>query len=210
MDSLEQKNTGPQPEPAEEDDEPEDKPEAKPAEPPKPPPIEVKPSSGRPAILMGPSTSISSTFGATPGSILKLKVDGGTLTLKIPEDALDAGYNIDFKVEDKGLKKGPVVGNIAMLKLRRGDKMSATQVTTRGPDYEVSVPLGGKDSVNLAVGAVATDDQGAETGKPTWTIFAPTRIEAGFGEAYFTLKTIGPVMYLHATTAAPTAAAATP
>ncbi len=207
LDSLEQKNPGAAPELP--PDEPEPAETAAPKAPEKPamPAVEVKPPSGRPAILMGPSASISSTFGATPGASLKLKADGGNFTLKIEEYALNGGYNIDFKIDKGSVKKGPVVGSVVYLRTRAGDKVRADAVATRGKPYEVSVPLNGKDTLNLAVGVVQTDEQGNETGKPEWTIYPPVRVESGFGEAIFQLQAIGPVMYLHGTTAEATAAA---
>ena len=63
------------------------------------------------------------------------------------------------------------------------------------------------DTLNLAIGTVSTDKGGNEEGKPTWTVIAPARVESGFKEAYFNLKAIGPVMYIHATTADPSEAA---
>ncbi len=207
LDSLEQKKVeGPPPDiDVDDDDDDDDKPEAKPA--PKPA-ATVQPSSGRPMIQMGPSAVIESTFGNSPGAILKLKAEGGAITLKIPEGALDTGYNLVFKPDNKGqVKKGTVFGTIAYLKLAPGDKLRARAVPTRGDSYELRVPLNGKASVNLAIGAVETDKQGVETGKPTWKVYAPERIEEGFGEAYFKVPEIGPVMYIHATSAEATEAA---
>jgi len=200
LDSLEQKKVeGPPPDIDVDDDDDDDDEEAKP--PPKPA-TTVRPSSGRPMIQMGPSATIESTFGVSPGAILKLKAEGGAITLKIPEGALDTGYNLSFKLDKKGqVKKGGVLGSIAYLKLTPGDKLRARAVPTRGDKYELRVPLNGKASVNLAVGAVETDKEGVETGKPTWKVYAPDRIEEGFGEAYFMVPEIGPVMYIHATTA---------
>jgi len=207
MDSLEQKNPGKEADLSGDDDEDPPQTTEKPAAKPKSPPIQLRKSSGRPDIIMGPRKEISSTFGATPGSLLKLKAAGGVATLKIPEFALNGGYNIDFKVDNRGQKKGPVVGSIVYLRLRLGETQRAKAVETGSKDYELRWPLGDKDTLNLAIGTVSTDKGGNEEGKPTWTVIAPARVESGFKEAYFNLKAIGPVMYIHATTADPSEAA---
>lgn len=199
LDNLEKRNLEGPPPDIEIDEEEEE--EAEPKEPPKPAP-EVKPSSGRPMIQMGPKAIIESTFGATPGAVLKLAGEGGNFTLRIPEYALSRGYNITWKIDKKGqVKKGSVVGSIAYLKLTPGDKLEARADTAADKPFQIHVPLNGRASLNLAVGSVKTDDQGNETGKPIWKVYPPTRIEEGFGEAHFELPEIGPVMYIHATTA---------
>lgn len=159
--------------------------------------------SGRPAILMGPSKKIASTFGATPGAVLKLASANGAITWKIPEFSLGAGYNIEFSIaEAKAIKKkGAAIGDVAILKITSGDKPAAIKVDTRGDEFEFRWPLGNQPSVNLAIGEVNTDDQGEEVKGITWKIIAPKSADK---EAIFALQTVGPIMYLHATTAAPT------
>ena len=203
MDSLKPVNPGAEPQLG--DDDPEPEPSAdKPKEQPKSPPIELRQPSGRPMVQIGPSKSISNTFGATPGSVLKLTAEGGNIVLKLPELALDAGYNIEFKVAGSGVKpKGTPLGSVATLTVVLGGKETPKGVTTRGPDFELRLPLLGKDSVNLALAVVDPED----ANKITWTVQAPKSVDTGFGEAIFLLKTIGPVMYLHGTLAEPTAAA---
>jgi hypothetical protein len=202
LDSLEKKKvTGKVPDVGDDDDDDAaEKPKEEPKEAPKPAPV-IKKSSGRPMIQMGPSAEIKSTFGATPGSLLKLKAAGGNITLKIPEFSLDAGYNIEFTIDTKTKVKGTAVGSIAKLKLTPGDKMRARAVPTRKDNYEVRLPLHDHASVNLAVGSVSTDKQGVEQGSPTWKVYAPTKVETAFKEAHFSIAEIGPVMWLYATTA---------
>ena len=162
--------------------------------------------SGRPAILMGPSKKIASTFGATPGAVLKLGASNGTITWKIPEFSLGAGYNIEFSIaEAKAIKKkGAAIGDVAILKMSSGDKAAAIKVDTRGDDFELRWPLGTQPSVNLAVGEANTDDQGEEVKGVNWKIIAPKSVDTSLKEASFSLKEVGPIMYLHATAAAPT------
>ena len=201
LDNLEQRKVEGPPPDVDVDDDDDDDDEADPKPAPKPA-VTARPSSGRPMIQMGPSATIESTFGVSPGAILKIKAEGGPITLKIPEGALDTGYNLVFKLDKGGkVKKGGVIGSIAYLKLSPGDKLRARAVPTHSDAYEIRLPLHGKASVNLALGAVETDKQGVETGKPTWKVYAPDRIEEGFGEAYFKVPELGPVMYIHATTA---------
>lgn len=161
--------------------------------------------SGRPAIIMGPSSEISSTFGSTPASVLKLKAKGGNFTLKINEGALYTGTNIRFKLAGSGAKqKPPVNGTIVYLEPTIGDKRFPQQVKSGGATFEFRVPLAGRDDINLAVGTLAIGDEG-EVGDITWVVHSPTRVEKGLGEAYFELMEIGP-SYLYGTSAPPTAA----
>ncbi|MCA9622988.1 MAG: hypothetical protein KC731_28410 [Myxococcales bacterium] len=93
LDSLEQKDPGKKPNldvVGDDDDDDDDAAPKKPAEP-APPAVTAKPSSGRPLIQKGPTTSIAETFGTTPGAVLKLSAEGGEIVLKIPEFALDTG-----------------------------------------------------------------------------------------------------------------------
>lgn len=173
------------------------------------PTVEKPKPSGRPAILMGPSEKIASTFGATPGSVLKLKSSGkGPITLKIPEFALTAGFNIEFKtLKSNPPRKGPVIGDAARIQLNRGDRVRPENVTSHGDPFEIRWPLYDKLSVNLSIGTAAVDDQGGESGKVEWRIIAPKSVDTGFGEAVFELTDLGPVTYFHATSAPPTEAA---
>jgi hypothetical protein len=175
-------------------------------------PVEKPKPSGRPAILVGPSAKIASTFGATPGSVLKLKSTGkGPISLKLPEFALSTGYNIEFKTLGANPPKhAGLIGDVARIQLNRGDKLMAEAANTKGDDFELRWPLYDKLSVNLAVGTTSTDDQGAETAKINWTVIAPKTVDEGSGEAYFHLTVLGPVTYFHATSAAPTETAAAP
>jgi hypothetical protein len=173
------------------------------------PPPKPKPS-GRPAILMGPSKAIASTFGATPGAVLKLSASNGTITWKIPEFALNAGYNIEWKIaEAKAIKKKPpVIGDVAYMKITLGDKLSASKIGTKSDDYEIRWPIGNNATVNLAVGEGSTDSQGDEQKAINWKILAPKSVDTNFKEAYFYLSEVGPIMYIHATSAPPTEPAA--
>jgi hypothetical protein len=151
-------------------------------------------------IQMGPKAAIESTFGATPGAVLKLKGEGGNMTLRIPEYALDRGYNLVWKIDKGKVKKGAVVGSVAYLKLMPGDKLKARADRAADKPFQIRVPLGSGGSVNLAVGVMETDDQGNEKGNPTWKVYPPSHVEEAFKEVHFELPAIGPVMYIHATT----------
>ncbi len=206
LDTLQPVNPGAEPELGDDDDDDDDEvAKEKPKQPPKSPPIKLRKSSGRPMVLIGPSKSISETFGATPGSVLKLAAAGGNIVLRIPEFALNAGYNIEFKTSGSGVKpKGTPVGSVVSLTIVLGGKSKPKAVPTGGPDYEIVLPLQGKESLNLAVATVDPDD----TNKVEWVVYAPKRVDTGLGEAHFALKTLGPIMYLHGTLAEPTGAEA--
>jgi hypothetical protein len=214
-DNLKPKNVGkgdPEPEP-EPEPEPATSSSAEPDPEPKP-----KPKGGRPLIQYGPSAKIESTFGATPGAKLALK--NGSVFV-IPEFALDAGneeggWNVVFKAAGSGApKKGPVLGDILFFRISLGTNMKARKVHSKGDPFELRVPTGAKDSVNLAVGEVDTDENGKESGAPKWTILAPTRVDKSVSvdaagaekeerTAVFALTDIGPVTYLYPTSADPT------
>jgi hypothetical protein len=164
--------------------------------------------SGRPMILITPRTEIKSTFGSTPGAVLKLKADVGEVTLTLPEWALPGtGTNIVFKVmKDKVKSKHPHLGGMAMLETIPADTETPRAVTTKAKDFELRWPTGGKETINLAVGTAPSAESGP--GDVSWTIIAPKSVDTSFKEAYFYLSSIGPVQYLHATSAAPTAAPA--
>lgn len=177
-----------------------------PSESPPPPPDKPK-SSGRPAILMGPSEKISSTFGATPGAVLKLKAKGTNepFVLKIPEFSLRTGYNITLEPA-KNVKGKDVVGPVYQLLVTEQEKTKPIVVESGGEPFEFRVPTFGKDSVNLAYGAIVV-----EAGKQTvkWTVHAPRNVDTSFGVAYVYLPKLGHG-YLHATTQAPTTAEGEP
>lgn len=208
MDNLKPQDPDAEPDLTGAEDEPEPAPKPDTAEAPKPD-TKVQPSSGRPLIQYGPKASIESTFGATPGS--KLQLTGG-LTLVIPEQALDTGYNILFKVAGSSAhKKGPVSSEIALLKVNPGTVLKSKKVTSRRDPFQIRIPTGNAETINLAIGELATDDNGNETGKPVWTVVAPKRVDKAVAivdgaekeerTAIFELTGIGPVLYLHATTA---------
>lgn len=209
-DNLKQQNPEAEPDLSGADDEPDPAPEPETAEAPKPD-TKAQPSSGRPLIQYGPKASIESTFGVTPGS--KLQLTGG-ITLVIPEQALDTGYNILFKMAGSSAhKKGPVSGGIAFLKVNPGTVLKSKKVTSRKEPFQIRLPTGGAETINLAIGEVATDANGNEAGKPTWTVVAPKRVDKAVAivdgaekeerTAIFELTGIGPVLYIHGTTADP-------
>ncbi len=171
-------------------------------------PDKPKPSD-RPTIMMGPSKEISTTFGSTPGAVLKLKGAGGTITLKIPEFALFMGTNVTWRIEagHHGKSKGPVVGSVAFLETMLEGKKKPEAIPSRGPAYEFRWPTGGKDTINLAVGVRAIDSGGNPGKVSEWKIYPPKSVDTGFKEAYFYLTEIGPAAYLHATTAPATVGA---
>jgi hypothetical protein len=184
--------------------EPDPPPAAEGASPPTEPPSKPKkPPSGRPNILMGPQDVIESTFGSTPGAVLKLKAVGGNITLKIPEFSLPGGTNIVWKIA-KGAtvrSKLPVVGSLVLLKSTPAGKLEGRKIESDGDPFELRLPTGGKESVNLALGEVtANPDTSAET--VSWTVIGPKRVDAGLKEATFELGYLAHA-YMHATTAAP-------
>ena len=174
MDNLKQENPDAEPDLSGLEEEPDPAPKSEPDDKPKPD-TKAKPSSGRPLIQYGPKAAIESKFGATPGS--KLRLTGGA-TLVIPEYSLDGGYNIVWKVSGSSShKKGPVVGGISYLRISPGTKLQAKKVKSRGDAFQVRVGTGQNESINLAIGEIATDKNGKEMGKPTWTVMAPTRVD---------------------------------
>jgi hypothetical protein len=164
-----------------------------------------RPASGRPAVTTETSSGkISSTFGATPASILKLNIKEAKepAVLEIPEWALPTGYNITWQTAKSAAAKkavGPVF-QIIVQEAREGESRP-TRVDSGGPPFKLRFPLFGKKTLNLAVGEIQINE---ETGKEsvTWTVFAPTKVEEGLGEVIFELPSLG-FTYLHATTADP-------
>jgi hypothetical protein len=161
----------------------------------------------RPPSIYGPSKKISSTFGSTPGSRLKLKTKDGDFTLELGEGTLRTGTNITFEVGGKTIRgKLPVIGDIVHLATQLGDSTRFSEISTGGPPFTVIVPS--KKSVNLAVGTIELDEAGQEGSKvKDWSVYAPVRFDGGAGVAVFELTKIGPCV-MHATSAEPTVKAA--
>ena len=174
---------------------PEPEPEPEPAPAPRP---------RRPPVMMSSKSKISSTFGTTPGSKLTLKGSPGDVTLHVPEGSLDRDYNLEWSLVTRNPpKKGSPAGPVARLSVQPGGKTSLKAAQTDGDDFEIILPLDGKETVNLAVGTATVDARGTE-GKVTWSILAPVKVEKGLDKAYFGFKAIGPVQYFHATADAAT------
>jgi hypothetical protein len=155
---------------------------------------------------MGPSKKIASTFGATPGSVLKLKTAGGEFVLKLQEYSLRVGANLVFEVGAPRVMRGKanVIGDIVHLSLQVGDSSRMSFVDAYSAPFIVLVPS--KKSVNLAIGELELDEAGQETPKvKEWRVVAPLRFDAGLAQAVFELDRIGPSV-MHATAAEPTAA----
>lgn len=161
--------------------------------------------SSRPAAVYGPTKKISSTFGTTPGSILRLKAKGGSFTLKLPEFALPAPTNITFELA-RSLRGGVrVIGSATHLTISKPQSTKLSAVRAADSPFQIYVPLNGNDSVNLAVGQVALDDAGQEKAKvSSWKVYAPKRVDSGLKQAYFELSELGPASYIYATNKAPT------
>ncbi|MBM4373719.1 MAG: hypothetical protein FJ095_01450 [Deltaproteobacteria bacterium] len=168
----------------------------------------ASPPSGRPAIQVGPSKKIASTFGATPGSVLKLKTSGGELVLKLQEYSLRVGANLVFEVGGPKVMRGKanVIGDIVHLSAQVGDSTRMSFLDAYSAPFVVLVPS--KKSVNLAIGELELDEAGQETKKvKDWRVVAPLRFDAGLSQVVFELDRIGPSV-MHATAAEPTAAPA--
>jgi hypothetical protein len=163
-----------------------------------------RPSSGRPAVTQESSSGkICSTFGSTPGSVLKLNIKEAKVpaVLEISEWSLPNGYNICWQTGKATPKKpvGPVF-QLVVTEAREGEP-HPERVDTNGAPFKFRMPLYGKKTVNLAIGDIAVNE---ETGKETvtWTVYAPTKVEEGLGEAVFELPSIF-TAYVVATTAEP-------
>lgn len=161
------------------------------SEPKKPPP----PTSGRPMSMYGPSKKIASTFGSTPGAILKLKTAQGDLTLKIGEGSLKGAHNITFEVPGKTRGKPPVLGDTVHLAIQEGDDTKMSEIDSSGPPFTVIVPS--KKKVNLAVCMLVLNEAGQETDKvKDCVVYPPLRVDDGLGQVVFELTHLGPsVMY---------------
>ncbi len=158
------------------------------------------PSSGRPMILMSNPKEISSTFGSTPGAVLRLEVGKEPVVLKIPEWALPGGHNITWKVNDKPTKnRYPVVGKVCHLAIAVAGNLNASKVETRSGDFELRFPTLNRKTVNLAIGEIDLGDER----RVTWTVIPPKSVDESFGVAYFYVHYLMPAFF-HATTAEPT------
>ena len=167
-------------------------------------------SSGRPAIQIGPQKKIQSAFGSTPASVLVLKTNAGSFTLKLTEFALRGPVNLLVEVGGRGVQAKGLVGEIVKIETQLADSPRFSAIKSAGPAFEVIVPLAKKKSVNLAVGALELTEDGAlGTKVKEWRVYAPLRVDEGLGEAVFELTELVPG-YLHATTAAPTVTPAAP
>lgn len=156
--------------------------------------------SGRPPVLKTSDTSITDTFGAAPAK-LELGRDKGVATLKIPDGALDKGYNITFEVDNKGKSNGAALGKVYHVKTQVAGGSEFTKIDSSGAPFEFSAPAAGRKDANLAIGATVTDDKGKE--KLTWTVIAAKQVDSGV--ATFELPSIGGDVVLHLTTRAPSA-----
>ncbi len=170
------------------------------------------PRKSRPASIFSSKKGISSTFGTTPGAVLKLTVSGNTVAkLKIREYVLPGGTNITFEfARGVRLKKARALGKVIHMSSQIAGRQRFKKIASEGPAFELYLSLHGKDSVNLAVGELELGPKGGETKKVSkWLIYPPTRVDKGLDEAFFELKEIGP-SYLYATTAEPTVTQETP
>ncbi len=175
-------------------------------------PTTEPPRKARPASIFSSKKGISSTFGSTPGAVLKLTVKGNTVArFKIQEFALSGGTNITFEfATGVRLKKARALGKVIHMSTQIAGRKRFKKIATNGPAFELYLSLHGQESVNLAVGELELGPQGGETNKVSnWLIYAPTRVDKGLDQAYFELKEIGP-SYLYATKAAPTVTTETP
>ncbi len=159
-----------------------------------------KPTSGRPPVLKTASAEIVDTFGSSPAAKLEIG-EKEIATLKIPENALDRGYNVTWKLDPKGKSTQGLVGKIYRTQMQIAGQPNFTKVDSAGPPFELTFPAGNKKDANLAIGEIVTDDKGRE--KIVWQVIAPKKIDDVAGMAYFEVSTLGDY-YLHVTTKAPT------
>jgi hypothetical protein len=161
-------------------------------------------SSGRPPVLRSSDTEITDTFGSSPAAKLEIGEDEKAV-LKIPENALERGYNITFKLDPKGKATGVAIGKIYHTMVQVAGQPDYSKVVTAGEPFQLQMPAGNKKDANLAIGEILVDERGKE--KITWSVIAPTKIDDVSGTAYFDLTFLGDA-YIHITTKAPTAPAA--
>jgi hypothetical protein len=163
--------------------------------------------SGRPATNFDSATGeIAQTCGSTPATVLRLQIKESPepMALVVTEWALPTGYNITWKLQPKAPSgQKPQFGPMFQTIVQEAGEAAPIRVGSEGPPFEFRVPLFGKETLNLAVGEIGTDDKGKE--KVTWTVFAPAKVEKGLGYALFQVPFLGH-SYVHATGAAPTSA----
>ena len=169
-----------------------------------PPPVPTQ--SGRTPVLRSAESAITDTFGTSPAAKLELG-DTEKAVLKIPENALDQGYLITFRVEPKGKSTGVPIGKIYRTMSQIAGQASFTKATTAGAPFELQLLAGNKKDANLAIGEILLDDKGRE--KISWSVIAPKKIDDTLGVAYFDLTFLGDA-YLHVTAKPVTAAPASP
>jgi hypothetical protein len=170
------------------------------AEKPKAPQAE---GSGRPPVLKSDSEEITDTFGTSPAAKLEIGDGEEIATLKIPENALDRGYNITFKLDPKGKNGGGLVGKLYRIRTQVAGSQYWTKVDSAGPPFQLTFPAGNKKDANLAIGEIKVDDNDRE--KVTWQVVAPLKIDDTTGKAYFELSWLADA-YVHITTKPPTQA----
>jgi hypothetical protein len=143
---------------------------------------------------------LQGAFTTSPGAKLKLGTfEKGYSVLRIYEGSLPAAHIITFKLDPKGKTTGVPVGQIYHTIVQIENSQDLPTVSSIGRPFELSLPAGNKKDANLAIGEID-----AASGKVTWTIIAPTKIDDATSMAYFELPTLGNA-YLHVTTKAPTA-----
>ena len=163
-----------------------------------------KTGSGRPPILKSDPVEITDTFGSTPAARLEIG-DQELASLRIPENALDRGTNVTFKLDAKGKNGGGLVGKVYRVTMIIPPSGTPTKITSGGDPFELRLPAGNKKDANLAMGEITVDDKGKE--KVVWTVIAPTKIDDATATAYFDVPALGD-QWLHVTTKAASAAAA--
>jgi hypothetical protein len=160
--------------------------------------------SGRPPVLKSNEKSITDTFGSSPAK-LEIGDDKGRATLRIPEGALEKGYNVTFQLDPKAKSGGAQVGQLYRIRTQVAGAQDFSKVDSTGTPFQLAMPAGGKKDANLAIGETTTDDKGRE--KIKWTVVAPTRIDDATNTAFFDLPSLGADTVLHVTTKAPSAPA---
>ncbi|HVY49871.1 MAG TPA: hypothetical protein VHB21_28445 [Minicystis sp.] len=159
-------------------------------------------SSGRPPVIFTNATEVSETFGSSPPAKVEIGGDKDHAIFRIPENALHQGMNITFKLDTRGRSGGGQVGKIYRITPIIPPDAKPVNVETADAPFVIQLSNGGKKDLNLAIGALSTDDKGRE--KIVWTIVAPKQGDNGAGEAVFEVKTLGDE-YVHLTTKPPAA-----
>lgn len=155
-----------------------------------------KTGSGRPPILKSDASEITDTFGSTPAARLEIG-DQELASLRIPENALDRGTNVTFKLDPKGKNGGALVGKVFRITMIVPPSGTPTKITSGSEPFELRLPAGNKKDANLAIGEITVDDKGKE--KVVWTVQAPTKIDDATATAYFEVPALGD-QWLHITT----------